>query len=330
MANVLPEVRPLVASMPHEGFVMQTGGSARRSTIKNNGFDHYFVHGVPGHTHNASAMISLTADYSEQRGVADSISAGVWAEEKVDLGVFDFMDSTEPEDADRLYDRAIERGIGKITLIPENCQHIIQEPTRSISEVRTIVSGKDRLDTLTYVNNELGWVDPLTGRSPSVAFNRIEPVEINFFGYPAPLGDKHGLTVAGQHAADAPSLRQPVYIGSRANEKFRYAILSMGVDEDNVAWDGNVPFYWDEDARLYRSRPFVRWFAAALVQTEAVAETAEIGTGPRVLLTRPVLSVQPGNAQIGTVGILANTIHVHGTGAFKTTPCGSRSRMPPW
>ena len=65
MANVLPEVRPAVESMPHEGFVMQTGGSARRSTIKNNGLD-----GVPGHTHNASAMISVTADYSRTRTVA--------------------------------------------------------------------------------------------------------------------------------------------------------------------------------------------------------------------------------------------------------------------
>ena len=136
MANVLPEVRPLVESMPHEGFVMQTGGSARRSFIKNNGFDHYFVHGVPGHTHNASAMLSVTADYSERRGVAEDIGAGVWAEEKVDLAVDDFTDSVEP------YDRAIERGIGTITLIPENCQHIIKEPARSISEIRTIVSGK--------------------------------------------------------------------------------------------------------------------------------------------------------------------------------------------
>ena len=50
MANVLPEVRPAVESMPHEGFVMQTGGSARRSTIKNNGLDTYYVTGVPGHT----------------------------------------------------------------------------------------------------------------------------------------------------------------------------------------------------------------------------------------------------------------------------------------
>ena len=137
MANVLPEVRPLVESMPHEGFVMQTGGSARRSFIKNNGFDHYFVHGVPGHTHNSSAMLSVTADYSERRGVAEDISAGVWAEEKVDLGVNDFTDSVEPDDAAQLYDRAIERGIGTITLIPENCQHIIKEPARSISEVRT-------------------------------------------------------------------------------------------------------------------------------------------------------------------------------------------------
>lgn len=54
MANVLPEVRPSVESMPHEGFVMQTGGSARRSIIKNDGSDTYHVHGVPGHTHNAS------------------------------------------------------------------------------------------------------------------------------------------------------------------------------------------------------------------------------------------------------------------------------------
>ena len=194
MANVLPEVRPLVESMPHEGFVMQTGGSARRSFIKNNGFDHYFVHGVPGHTHNSSAMLSVTADYSERRGVAEDISAGVWAEEKVDLGVNDFTDSVEPDDAAQLYDRAIERGIGTITLIPENCQHIIKEPARSISEVRTIVSGKDRLDTLTYVNNEYGWVDPVSGNLGS-AFNRTVPVQVNFFGYPAPLGDVHGISV---------------------------------------------------------------------------------------------------------------------------------------
>ena len=111
--------------MPHEGYVMQTGGSARRSFIKNNGSDTYYVHGVPGHTHNASAMISVTADYSRQLDDALTMS-GDWADEDVVLNVGDYTDSVEPDDATELYDRAVERGIGSITLIPENCQHTIK------------------------------------------------------------------------------------------------------------------------------------------------------------------------------------------------------------
>ena len=56
MANILPEVQPVVTSMPDRGYELQTGGSARRSFIKNNN-NTYFIHGVPGHTHNSSAMI---------------------------------------------------------------------------------------------------------------------------------------------------------------------------------------------------------------------------------------------------------------------------------
>ena len=133
MANVLPEVRPLVESMPHEGFVMQTGGSARRSTIKNNGFDHYFVHGVPGHTPNASAMMSVTADYSRQLEEPLTLH-GEWANENVVLAAGQYTDSVEPDDATELYDRAIERGIGTITLIPENCQHIIQADAQHLGD----------------------------------------------------------------------------------------------------------------------------------------------------------------------------------------------------
>ena len=108
MANVLLAVRPRVESMPHEGFVMQTGGSARRSFIKNNGFDHYFVHGVPGHTHNASAMISVPADYSQQLEEQLTIY-GEWADDRYNMEVGHYTDSVEPEDASKLYDRAIER-----------------------------------------------------------------------------------------------------------------------------------------------------------------------------------------------------------------------------
>ena len=138
MANVLPEVRPSVESMPHEGFVMQTGGSARRTFIKNDGSNTYYVHGVPGHTHNASGMISVTADYSKQLEEPLIINQD-WANEVINLAAGQYTDSIEPDDAPQIYDRAIERGIGSITLIPENCQHIIKEPARSISEIRTIV-----------------------------------------------------------------------------------------------------------------------------------------------------------------------------------------------
>ena len=106
MANVLPEVRPSVESMPHEGFVMQTGGSARRTFIKNDGSNTYYVHGVPGHTQNASGMISVTADYSRQLDEALTISSD-WADEDVHLNVGDYTDSVEPDDAIELYDRAV-------------------------------------------------------------------------------------------------------------------------------------------------------------------------------------------------------------------------------
>ena len=162
---------------------MQTGGSARRSIIENKS-DTYRIHGVPGHTHNSSAMISVSADYERRRGITSVISRDVWADEDVKLDEADFVDSLEPDDAEERFDRAIERGIGSMTLIPENCQQSIDEPTRSISEIRTIVTPKDRLRSMTYVNNDFGWVEPGTGELGT--FNNCDPVQINFFGYRGP------------------------------------------------------------------------------------------------------------------------------------------------
>ena len=134
MANILPEVQPLVTSMPDRGYELQTGGSARRSFIKNTD-DTYFIHGVPGHTHNASAMISVTAEYTRQRGIVRTIDTS-WAYDPVVMAAEDYTDSIEPRDKDKRFDRAIERGIGRIIMIPENTNHKIEEPVRSISEIR--------------------------------------------------------------------------------------------------------------------------------------------------------------------------------------------------
>ena len=76
MANELLEVVPDVESMPTTGWFCQTSGNARRRITKNSSTMKsgltdiegiYDVTGVPGHTHNASAVISVDANYSAYR-----------------------------------------------------------------------------------------------------------------------------------------------------------------------------------------------------------------------------------------------------------------------
>ena len=255
MANILPEVQPVVTSMPDRGYDLQTGGSARRSFIKNTD-NTYFIHGVPGHTHNSSAMISVTAEYTRTRGIARTINTS-WANDPVVMAAEDYTDSIEPRDKEERYDRAIERGIGRIIMIPENTNHIIEEPVRSISEIRTIVSPKDQLKSLTYISNVHGdgWVDPVTGSAGS--FNRDNSVNINFYSY-------GGVPELETDANNQGTMRQPVYIANPNVNTIRYAITGAGSYDaaGNELWDGNVPFYWDEDDRNYYSKKFTMYFPA--------------------------------------------------------------------
>ena len=81
MANQLPEVIPEVRTMPTTGWFCQTSGSARRRVTKNSGDETvgiYDVAGVPGHCHNASAVISVDADYTRYRTAATTIGADIW------------------------------------------------------------------------------------------------------------------------------------------------------------------------------------------------------------------------------------------------------------
>ena len=124
MANPLPEVTPVVTSMPTSGWRIQTGGSARRRVVYNKGTTLdavYDIAGVPGHTHNASAIISVNADYTRYREVALNVGANIWAYGALNLPVHMLTDSIDPDNADERYERAIERCIGYITLQPENC-----------------------------------------------------------------------------------------------------------------------------------------------------------------------------------------------------------------
>ena len=88
MANALPEVQPVVSSMPTIGWFLQTSGSARRKIIKNKGSATapvYEVSGIPRHTHNASALISVDADYKHVRTEAGSLAAGIWSAAAIDF-----------------------------------------------------------------------------------------------------------------------------------------------------------------------------------------------------------------------------------------------------
>ena len=104
--------------------------------------------------------MSVDADYSRYRSRELTIPAGVWSTAALTLPVGLLTDSEEPDNAAERYDRAIERCVGYTGLFPENCTGHIREPTRSIGEIRTLVAPKNRLDTLTYVEERAGWRIP--------------------------------------------------------------------------------------------------------------------------------------------------------------------------
>ena len=165
MAQIRPEVRPATSSMPVDGFVMQTGGSARRRVVPfDTAMSSYKVTGVPGHTHNTSAVCSALVDNTEKSQVPLIINDH-FAFEQVSQAAPRFTDSPVFDESN--YDRAIERAIGEIAIVPENCHQEIREPARAISELRTLVMPKDRRDTLTYVEEVGGFVSQATGEVPS-------------------------------------------------------------------------------------------------------------------------------------------------------------------
>ena len=142
--------------MPTTGWYFQTDGSARRRICKNlssvESDGTYDVKGVPGHTHNTSAVVSVDADYTRYRSTAVEIADAVWAHGgALVFPVGLLTDSVEPDNAAERYDRAIERCIDNISLFPENCTGHIQEPCRSIGEIRTLVAPAPRLQTMTSV-----------------------------------------------------------------------------------------------------------------------------------------------------------------------------------
>ena len=125
--RVLPEVRPYVRNMPEDPYVMLTGGSARSREIESDDVGNFTivnVTGVPNHTHNATAIAHISCDFEEKYAathVAEPVDP-VWARE-VEIAIQDRYDSAIIEDEEVKFDRALEKGIGSIRLLPENCHN---------------------------------------------------------------------------------------------------------------------------------------------------------------------------------------------------------------
>ena len=109
---------------------------------------------------------------------------------------------------------------------------------RSISEIRTIVSPKDQLDTLTYVSNEYGdgWVDPVSGTE--TVFNRDNAIAISVYSY-------EGVPQLETDATGNNTMNQPVYIANENVNTVRYAITGTGSKDalGNEPWDGSLQFF---------------------------------------------------------------------------------------
>ena len=255
MANPLPEVTPVVTSMPTSGWHIQTGGSARRRVAYNKGTSInaiYDVVGVPGHTHNSSAIVSVNADYTRYREVTLDVEPNVWAYGALNLPAHMLTDSIDPDNADERYERAIERCIGYITLQPENCMSSIREPTRSIGEVRTLVAPKARLKTLTYVEEQGGWRVPDPDTFPAGNTNQRSRLGSS---YPDIAIDMRPLsTIQNAAVGDIGTTPSNLFLLS-SSDNFKWRIVgpadgTIGTQADGVTeWDGTNVFKWDPDAQ---------------------------------------------------------------------------------
>ena len=246
--------------MPVTGWICQTSGSARKRITKNTSsfkqgnldiegtFD---VQGVPGHTHNASAVVSIDANYSRYRDAAIQVPAAVWAVGEIGLPAGMLTDSVPPDNEGERYDRAIERCVGYTALFPENCTGHIREPTRSIGEVRTLVAPKSRLDTLTYVEERGGWRIPNDGDDVKEESTR----DVMVSDFPDVYIDVRPLGVQTvQFRAADQAFPGTCFIESGTNQ-WRVDAAAGGADAVTTEADDdmNLRFVWDDDQKLYKT-----------------------------------------------------------------------------
>ena len=138
---------------------------------------------MPRHTHNASALIQVQARGTFPiTSAAHTVSyAGEFSEEKTEIraGDFESQGALSEEEVESRFRRSIEWGIGRIELQPENSRNKISEPTRAISEIRTLVCPREIRESSTFIEKEYTLTDregnPVLTSWPDVVMVPILP-----------------------------------------------------------------------------------------------------------------------------------------------------------
>jgi hypothetical protein len=264
--------------MPEDPYVMLTGGSARSREIESSdagNFTFVSVTGVPKHTHNSTAIAHVSCDFAKKHPAgfaATAVDVG-WGI-NIPIVAGDRYDSEILANEARTFDRAIEKGIGRIRLIPENCHNEIVEPTRAIAEVRTIVTGKRALDKLTYVDEMGGWQEPDDAKEDTnYTFHDLEMPDVPIDLFP-------GIDLANGsydfHAVDGNAINATTYFGNgvvwtddETHQNFAgqnvlfvvgYVIMKqadnrIGTTSKGEPWYGLLNFQFDSVERVYRAAP---------------------------------------------------------------------------
>ena len=293
----LIDVRPVVRNMRPDGYVLQTGGSATRKVIDMEGTQTrpmFRVSGVPRHTHNASALIQVQARGTFPiTSAAHTVSyAEEFSEEKTEIraGDFESQGALSEEEVESRFKRSIEWGIGRIELQPENSRNKISEPTRAISEIRTLVCPREIRESSTFIEKEYTLTDregnPVLTNWPDVVMVPILPtnnghIESQFAGgtyldenlrleiFPM-VGTFSDIGIAdGRDHNDWEDFQQSwttLDDGGNNPAPLPYPVAVARIGPDNPVqrrpeivgvvewedWDGRVPYRYDEDREVYR------------------------------------------------------------------------------
>ena len=194
--------------------------------------------GCPG-AHNASAVISVDADYTKYRTSSITVDNNVWSVGQYQFPIGLLTDSEEPDNAKERYDRAIEKSVGYISLFPENCTGHIREPTRSIGEIRTLVAPKSRLDTLTYVDEMGGWRVPQDASDEKAEERPILVSDFPDVAISVMPRSRHAN--ATQNPEVSPS---SLYIDFESALNLRYRIDPLQAQDGTIGWKAREYRVW--------------------------------------------------------------------------------------